>query len=156
MQGDEELLAELATVDEASAYIPTAVDQDAGVVPAWAELILTVKRTDDGTLKPSWPLNARMPLRRHDGELIIEVLDQVLHPNRGGGAVEQMWDQMDLLVQRIQRRVERGKSPRKEDVIKAKVLSWCIAVVTNPMAPDVEAVKELAMERYEDEDPNTA
>lgn len=156
MQGDEELLIELATLDEVEAYVPTAKDQDAGLTPPWTEVVLKVTRTDDGSLNPPWPLNVRMPLRRHDGELIIEVLDQVLHPNRGGGAASQMWEQMDMIVERIQRRVERQKSPRKDDVAKAKVLAWCIAVTANPAEPDVDWVREQAMERYEEAHPNAA
>lgn len=138
-----ELLEELATLDEVEAYVPTGKDHDAGAVPEWCELVMTVKRGGD------WPLRASMPLRRHDGELIIEVLDSVLHPNRGGGAADMLWRDLDAVVDRIQRRVERGLDPRKADVIEARVLSTALAYVQSPYEPDVDLIKDLAMQRYE-------
>jgi hypothetical protein len=140
-----ELLAELATVDEVSATIPTAFDGDQGRVPQWCELLLEVRRVDDGTLKPSWPLNVRMPLRRADGELIASVLNDVLHP-QSSSAVEAVWVELDEVVERIQRRVDHGKEPLKRDVGQALGLATALAHLLNCEVDDVRAE---AMERWE-------
>jgi hypothetical protein len=112
-------------------------------------LVLEVKRTDDGELNPSWPLNVRMPLRRHDGELIIEVLHQVLHPNAGGVANDMIWTELDEVVDRIQARVQKGKEPLKRDVGQALGLATTLAIIENPYAYDVDSIREAAMERWE-------
>lgn len=141
-------LAELATVDEVEAYIPTAKDHQEGMTPTWCELVLSITRTDDGTLNPSWPLNVRMPLRRHDGELIMEVLHSALHPNPGGAALEQCWDRLDKLVFKIMKRAKKGKDVT---ALKGEALglAYAIAFIDSPMQPDVDGVRALAMERYD-------
>ena len=149
MTDDADLLAELATVDEVEAYLPTNADHVAQAVPAWCELVLSVKRFDDGTLKPSHPLNVRMPLRRHDGELIIEVLQGALHPDANKFAVEAMWAALDDVVDRLQRRVNKGKEPLKSDRGEALGLATAIALLSNPIEPDVDEVRSVAMERWE-------
>lgn len=139
-----ELLEELSTLDDVTAYVPTCKDQDAGMVPAWCELVLTVKRVGG-----EFPLNMTLPLRRHDGELIIEVLHQVLHPAAGGAVTDGMWADLDAVVDRIQRRIEKGKDPLKRDVGEALGLATGIARMINPYDPDIDEVREVAMERYE-------
>lgn len=146
LASDAELLEELATLDEVTAVIPTAADQDAGRVPSWCELEVNIRRVGDGTLNP---IHNRMLLRRHDGELIIEVLDSVLHPNRGGLPLDQMWTRLDEVVERIQRRVNKGRDPMKADVGEARGLVHAIAVLTNPMEYDEDEVRAVAMERYD-------
>lgn len=141
---DDELLIELASVDEVEAYIPTCKDQDSGMVPHWCELVLSVKREEG-----DFPLNTRLPLRRHDGELIVEVLHSALHPNAGNNAGDMIWRELDKVVDRIQRRVEKGKEPLKADVGRAQGLVCSLAILTNPYDPDEEAVRDAAMERYE-------
>jgi hypothetical protein len=143
MLDDAELLEELATVDEAQAWIPTNRDHVEAVTPPWCELVLEIKREAD------WPLNVRMPLRRHDGELIIERLHRALHPGSGGAVKEMLWMELDDVVDRIQRRVERGKEPLKRDVGQAQGLALAIAILDNPYGYDVDAVRAEAMDRYE-------
>lgn len=141
-----DLLLPLATLDEVSAELPGSTDQDLGHVPPWCELLLEIRRIDDGTLKPAWPLNARLPLRRHDGELIIEALDEVLHPQRAE-AQEAIWDELDVVVVRIQRRVERDKAPRPKDAGEALGLATALAMITGR---DLNDVRDEAMQRYEE------
>ena len=146
---DAELLGELATLDEVEAYIPTVKDHQAGSYPDWCELTLRLQRLDDGTLKPSIPIFQQLLLRRHDGELIIQVLHDVLHPGHKSGSTEEMWAALDAVVDRIQKRVRKGKSPQPEDRGEALGLATAIALIDNPFKPDVDAVREVAMERYE-------
>lgn len=150
-----DLLVELATIDEVSAHIPTGADHDAGIVPPWCELVLNVKREadsdgpgDDGP--GTWPINTgSLTLRRHDGELIIEVLQSVLHPAHVSSAVAQVWDELDTVYAKIMRRVERDKEPLKKDVGMALGLATALAIMLDPIEPDVDEVRGLAVERYE-------
>lgn len=141
-----ELLQQLATLDEVSVTALGSMDGDLGHTPQWAEILVEITRTDDGTLKPAWPLHSVMPLRRHDGELIIEALNEVLHPHRAG-AQEAIWDELDVVVVRIQRRVERDKAPRPKDAGQALGLATALSMMTGR---DLEDVKDEAMQRYEE------
>lgn len=140
-----DLLLELATLDEVTAILPTAMDGGVGNVPVWCELLLEIRRFDDGTLTPAWPLNARLPLRRHDGELIIEALNEVLHPQLVDPQ-EALWVELDVVVLRIQRRVERGKEPRLKDVGQALGLATALAHLTGS---DLDEIRGQAMTRFE-------
>lgn len=140
---DEEAMLSLATLNEASAYMTSSNDIDAGSVPSWCELILDLKRMDDGTLKPAWPINARLPLRRHDGELIIEVLHNALHPNAGGAVVAGLWADLDAVMDRLM------SNPTKSDRGLALGLTIALARVSNPYQPDEDAIRGIAVERWE-------
>lgn len=152
MPDDAELLVELATLDEVSAWIPTGADHDAEAVPPWCEVMLTIKRepspsgdiNDPGT----WPVNTTLPLRRHDGELVIQVLHEVLHPSSGGQVKAMLWSELDEVVDRIQKRVERDRAPRLRDVGRAQGLTRAIAILVNPFAYDEDEVRAEAMERH--------
>lgn len=144
-----ELLSQLSSLDEVTAWIPTGVDHSEAVTPEWCELVLEVKREVDSEEAPDFPLNTRLPLRRHDGELIIECLWSVLHPSGGKSIIQMMWHELDQVVDRIQRRVDKGKEPLKSDRGEAVGLAKAIAIMTNPYAYDVDAVREEAMARYE-------
>lgn len=140
-----DLLAELATLDEVEASLPTDADQFAGNVPEWCELLLRTKRTGDH------PINATWPLRRHDGELLIEVLTDVLHPKRRSvmSTERQLWLALDETVDRIQNRVAKGREPMKVDVGFARGLTTALATLANPADPDLETVRDEAMVRWE-------
>lgn len=151
---DAELLTELATLDDVSARIPTSTEHDAQVVPAWCELVLNVMRqsTGHGSAGPgAYPLSTTMCLRRHDGELIIEVLDAVLHPktDREARGVVTIWAALDAVVDRIQARVAKGKPVRKADIGEARGLSYALAAYLTPREPDTDAVRAEAMERWD-------
>lgn len=138
----------LSSLDEATAWIPTDVDHVAEYVPRWCELVLEIKRSQDGTPAGEWPLSQRIPLRRHDGEMIIEVLDDVLHPTRAAGPADKLWLALDDVIERIMGRVNKDKSPRDEDKGEAVGLTKALAVLVSPFNPDEDAIKDIAMERY--------
>lgn len=151
MDDAADLLAEVATLDEVTAWIPTGADHDHGVTPQWCELVLEMKRDedDDEDGPGGWPFSTRLALRRHDGELISEVLGQVLHPTRNRMANEAIWDELDEVVERIQRRVAKGKEPMRRDVGQALGLATALALLDRPHDPDVDEVRAVAMDRYE-------
>ena len=144
MPTDAELLIELASLDEIEAYVPTSTEHDMGAVPPWCELVVKMKRTTT-----DFPLSTTLPLRRHDGELLIEVVRDVLHPDRSSSASEYLWEELDTIVDSIQRRVERDRPPRQSDVGHALGLATALAAIANPADPDVDAVRSEAMERWE-------
>lgn len=132
-----EALLELASLDSCEARIPTNSDHVAGVVPSWCELVLVTER--DGRPHKEY-------LRRHDGELIIEVLDEVLHPVRP--SVENMlWDHIDDVVERLM----TGNADDDDRGI-AVGLSTAMAILRSPRSddPDVDSVRDEAMARYEE------
>lgn len=138
-----ELLLELSSLDEVTARIPTDQEGRSGLLPDWCELVLELNRVDG-----DFPLDVRLPLRRHDGELIIEVIHSVLHPYAGSPVVVSMWEDLDEVVDRLQDRIGRGKDPLKHDVGEALGLARCIARTYNPYEPDVDGIRVAAMERY--------
>lgn len=144
MPTDAELLLELATLDEVEAEVPTASEHTAGIVPGWCELRLKIKRTDT----PDWPLNLDIPLRRHDGELICQVIHDVLHPEHTSSSGEAIWDAMDAAVERIMKRRVKGKDPKPQDLGEALGLATAIAYLNNPMEPNVDDVRWAATERW--------
>lgn len=149
MDDDAELLHELATLDEVVARIPTSKEHDMGTYPDWSELILEVTREPDNDGPGQYPIRQRLPLRRHDGELIVQVLWGVLHPAHSLVAVERMYEELDRAVDKIQKRVSKGREPLATNVGEARGIATAIACMVNPVDPDVDEVREVAMERYE-------
>jgi uncharacterized protein Yka (UPF0111/DUF47 family) len=152
MSETADALGELATLDEVTAQIPTDKEQRNGIYPSWCDLVLEIKRDADSTIKDgpaTFPLSHRMPLRRHDGELIIEVLDSVLHPGRAGGTADTIWMDLDDCIDRIMKRVQHPKKdPKPEDVGEAVGLTKALARLVMPYEPDEDAIRDIAMERY--------
>jgi hypothetical protein len=140
-----EMLQELATLDLVEAEVPTVAEHTAGVVPPWCELRLKIRREQDDAT--NFPLNIDIPLRRHDGELIIEVIHDVLH-RKTGVAGELIWAELDACVERIMKRRTKGKEPRDADIAEAMGLSKALAYLANPMQPELDDIKWAATERW--------
>lgn len=149
----EELLRPLATLDDVSVWVPGDGDHTAEIVPPWCELVLELKR-ESKPIKPNkkrpsdMPISSRFALRRHDGELIIEVLDDVLHPNRAGTLADTLWRELDIVIDKMMARVDKGKTISDHHRGLAEGLGKAIALMTMPFDPDEDAVKDIAMERY--------
>lgn len=142
-KGSESLFADLASLDEVTAWSPTGKDHDAGIVPPWCEMVLEVARESE------WPIKVQWPLRRHDGEMIIDVIHQTLHTRPGGNVTDMLWTELDRVVVKIQKRVEKGREPKSGHVGEARGLALAIAILTNPYAYDLDEVRAEAMARYE-------
>lgn len=145
-----EMLAMLATLDEVEARASSAMEGETGIVPEWCEVRLTMVRRESDDIGGDFPIRVDVPLRRHDCELIIEVLWQVLHPDTGHpmSASEQLWDGLDGVVDRIQKRVENDVIPLDDDVTIARTLTNALAIIDRPYDPDPDAVREVAMTRW--------
>lgn len=135
-------LAMLARMDSVEALSVGAADQDSGRVPEWSELVLNLEY-DDGV--------RTIPMTRHDGELIIEVLHSVLHPNTNKQSpVQRLWglldDTMDFLM--------ADDDPEPEDKARARALAEAISLLTQPWSEelDISDVRIQAHERWEERD----
>lgn len=60
--------------------------------------------------------------------------------------LERMWEELDSIVERLMSGAEAddGRDPGR-----AEGVAFCIALITQPYAPDVDKIRQLAMERYE-------
>lgn len=147
-----ELLAELTTLDELEVWMPGALDHHRQQVPQGAEVVLVAQRfsSRDKHAKLNSPLNVQMPMTRHDAEYVIESLYTALHPNSGGSIAHMLWGELGDVVDRIQRRVVKGKDPLKADVGEALGIARSIAIMINPFAFDIDEVRNEAMVRWEE------
>lgn len=132
----QDLLRELA---ELEVIAVGADDHVQGTVPQWCELVLDL--TDDMGTK-------RIHLRRHDAELIIEALHEVLHPHtHKTSPVQRLWEELDDTMDFIR----ADDEPEEEDRVRARTLAFAIAVLTQPYGttPNIDAIREEAAERWE-------
>ena len=143
-----ELLAELSSLHEVTAWVPSNADHVVGKTPPWCELVLEIHRPSNEEAAPGFPLRERLPLRRHDGELIAQVLHDVLRPEAPVMASDMIWADLDALVERIQKVVNKGKVPSKSLVGQALGLATALAYLDRPYDPDVDEVRATAMTRY--------
>lgn len=134
MRVETSLLAELATLDACEAHAVTDSEQRNNDLPDWVEIILELERSGK---------SRKHLLRRHDAELIIEVLYEVLHPASGRSIVQSIWQELDDAMVRL----FRGDAV-EEDKGLALGLATALAYMTNPYNPNVDAVRAIAMERY--------
>lgn len=68
----------------------------------------------------------------------------------GGKSLHEMlWDELMTIVERLMtgQESEDGRDPGR-----AEGVAYAIAVFTNPYAPNLEAIREQAMDRWEEED----
>lgn len=111
-----------------------------GTAPEWCELVLDL--TDDQGTK-------RIHLRRHDGELMIEALHEVLHPNtHHTSPVARLWEELDDTMDFLR----ADDDPEEEDRVRARTLAFAIAILTQPYSdePDIDAVRAEAVRRWEE------
>lgn len=124
---------------DVEAFTPTdmdSVDIDA-VMPAWCELVVTV--TEEGK-QP-----VRQWLTRAAGELLIDVTGDALHPWSGGSIRDTIWQQLDEVTMRLM-----DGMPEPDDKGRAQGLAMALAIFRNPYDPPLDAIRDEAVERYED------
>lgn len=133
---DKSLLLELSRFDEVEACTIGSEDE---MDDARAELVLDL--TTGGHTR-------RIELTRHDGEVIIEVLHSVLHPNtHKSSPVQRLWAELDDVMDFLMDVDE----PEPEDRARARALAEAIAMISQPWSeePDVDAIRAEAVERWE-------
>lgn len=139
--GDIGLLTQLSQFDEVEAMTVGSEDSLEGNVADSCELVLDLR---------SGHQTQRLQLTRHDGELIIEVLHTVLHPNtHRSSPVQRLWAELDDVMDFLM-----VDDPEPEDKARAKALAEAIAMLATPYSeePDIDAVRKEAVERWEQRD----
>lgn len=132
-------LTQLAQLDEVEAFTTTDGDIREDYVPEWCELVLQLKG-ERGT--------QQIPLARHDGELIIEVLFSVLHPQDNfSHPVQRLWRELDDVMDFLM-----VEDPEPEDKARAKALAEAITMLQCPYSEelDLTLVKQEAVSRWEE------
>lgn len=131
------LLRQLSTMDECEAYSIVDGDHHNGA-PGWAELALEIVREGKGLLHY---------FRRHDAELVVEVLFKVLHPNAGKSINGEIWRELDETMVVLMEGADDAEKIRSQG--KALGLATALARISNPYAPNVDEIRKLARERYD-------
>lgn len=121
---------------EIEAAIPDANDRS---VPAWSDLTLTVTQEGSGS--------RRLDLTRGAGEAIVEALHGALHPWAGMSIIDHLWAALDDEVDNLK---SGSKTVGEYNKGRANGLAQALATMYNPIEPNVDAVREAAMERWED------
>lgn len=136
---DLQLLVQLGTVDDVSCVALTDADHVAGGIPKWSELRLDIER--EGKLLNHY-------LTRHDGEAISLALLRAMHPNAGKSISGLLWERLDEIMTGLMEKLYEGDElPRMQG--EALGLATAVALIRSPHAPDVDAVRKEARERYE-------
>lgn len=140
----KELLAELSRLDSVEAVAVGDADHVAEAVPKWCELVLNLER--DGQAR-------QVHLTRHDAELIMEVLYEVLHPHTNRmSPVQRIWDHLDELMDYIM----DADEPEPEDKSAARAYATSLAYLTKPNSVDddvdanINEIRALAVQRWEE------
>jgi hypothetical protein len=139
MTETRDLLAGLSRLKSVEVIAVGHGDQVEGTVPEWAELVLDLE--DESGVR-------RINLTRHDGELIIQCLFEVLHPQDNKAApVTRLWQELDDVMDFLR----ADDDPEPEDRARAKALALAIALLTQPYSPepDLDPVRAEAADRWE-------
>ena len=125
---------------EIEASIPDANDRS---LPNWSDLTLVVTQAGgDGIQDVDW----RLDLTRPAGEAIIEALHGALHPWAGRSIIEHLWEALDEAMEPL---LDGDGEPTDTQRGYARGLATALAVMYNPLAPNVDDVRETAIERWE-------
>jgi hypothetical protein len=63
---------------------------------------------------------------------------------KGKSILEMMWEELDAIVERLM-----GGGAAEEDTGRAQGVAYAIAVIENPYLPDMERIRNEAMDRWE-------
>jgi hypothetical protein len=117
------------------AIVPGAMDADMGRSPTWCDLILRVERVGTESTDVTY-------MTRNAGESMIEALHSALHPWAGKNVQAELWNELDAVMTLL---IANAADP--DDKGKAQGLAFALAVITNPYAPNIDAIRALALER---------
>jgi hypothetical protein len=134
---DLQILKQLGTFDDVEGYALTDADHVAGGIPKWAEVTLTITR--DGKQLVHY-------FTRHDGEAVALAMLKTLHPQAGRPVIGLLWAQLDAVMIELMDDRLRDKAKLQGQALG---LATAIATIRAPHAPDLDAVRKEARERYD-------
>lgn len=121
------------------ARIPEDVDMRKGTAPDWCDLQVIVENDHAPGAKQ------RLNLTRPAGELLIAAVGEVLHPWAGMSIIEHIWAELDDVMDGLM----TGREASAEAKGTALGLATALALMYNPVDPNVDAIREEAMERWD-------
>lgn len=124
---------------EVTAFIPTDRQQRHGEIPDWSDLVVDVEREGSGRRE-------RLHLTRAAGEVLLDTVNTALHPRAGGSIRQMLWDDLDALMDII---MDDDEPDDPEIRGKAAGVARALALITTPYDPDIDAIREEAVERWE-------
>lgn len=138
LPSDGVYLREISELEECEVIPVTDADHIAQSVPPWAEIVLKLKREARGQER-------NIVLRRSDAELIIECFREVLHPD-SQGLLDKLWCKLDEAFANLK---TLGQGPElKKAQAYCLGLAEAVALIINPYAPDLDAVRAECVARF--------
>ena len=136
---DLQILTQLGTIDGIDCEALTDADHVAGGIPNWAEIRLDIER--DNKMLVHY-------FTRHDGEAVSLALMRAMHPNAGKPVSGILWAELDeIMIGLMENLYDGDEKPKMQG--KALGLAFALATIRHPAAPDVDAIRKEAAERYE-------
>ena len=117
------------------ARIPDDVEMRRGV-PDWCDLIISVQHEDGAA--------HQIPMTRVAGELLIDVVGQTLHDWAGMSIIERIWAELDEVMDGLMDGSDAGEAAKGS----ALGLATALATMYNPLNPNVDAIREQAVDRW--------
>lgn len=136
---DLQMFVQLGTIDSIDCVPLTDADHVAGGIPKWAEIRLDIER--DNKMLVHY-------FTRHDGEAVSLAVLKAMHPNAGKSISLHLWNAIDECMVNLMQGVVSGEEKAKEQGL-ALGLATALALIYNPNAPDVDAVRREAQARYD-------
>lgn len=121
-----------------------------GPAPARATLVAKLHRVIKEEF-PELPDNKSMAKRlEHTADRAVDICLPNLHPRSCAGKpiIEMMWDELMAVYERL---AEGAEAKDGRDPGRAEGMALCIAILQNPYQPNIEAVREESVRRYEEE-----
>jgi hypothetical protein len=89
-------------------------------------------------------------VRLEFADRLVDTLCPGLHPRScaGRSLQDMMWDELLTVVDRL---VQGDGAEAEDDRGKAQGIAYCLAITQNPYKPNMEAIREEAMRRYEEQ-----
>ncbi len=123
------------------ARIPDEVESRQGV-PDWCELMVHIGPAVEEDASIVMPHN--LYLTRAAGELLSRTIGDVLHPWAGKSIIEHIWDDLDDVMDGLMDGSDAGEAAKGS----ALGLAAALARMYNPTTPNVDAIREEAMDRW--------
>lgn len=130
-------------------YIIDAYEADADA-PDWSDIVVDIQgdTTDDTT----W-----LPLTAGQAEELRAALDHELRLRHGPSILDNLWASLDDLTARLMTGMRDGEPMDDDEQVatryRAEGIAWSLAMMINPGQPNLDDIRETAMERYDSAHP---